>query len=125
MLNSLKTAQLTAEAADEKKAFDILILDLRGLTYLADYFVICSGSNSPQVGAIADQIMQVLAKQGVHASHIEGQTGSTWVLMDYGDVVVHIFEEQARIYYSLEKLWNDAPRVARRVDHRSLQSVSS
>ena len=125
MLNSLKTAQLTAEAADEKKAFDILILDLRGLTYLADYFVICSGSNTPQVGAIADQIMQVLALQGVHASHIEGQANSTWVLMDYGDVVVHIFEEQTRIYYSLEKLWNDAPRVALRTGRRTLQSATS
>jgi ribosome-associated protein len=125
MVNSLEAAQLMAEAADEKKAYDILILDLRGLTYLADYFVICSGSNTTQVGAIADQIMQVLAMQGVRTSHVEGQAGSTWVLMDYGDVVVHIFDEQARIYYSLEKLWNDAPRVAHRVDRRRLQGAPS
>jgi len=125
MVNSLEAAQLMAEAADEKKAFDILILDLRGLTYLTDYFVICSGSNTNQVGAIADQIMQVLAMHGVHTAHVEGQAGSTWVLMDYGDVVVHIFDEQARIYYSLEKLWNDAPRVPRRIDRRTLQGVSS
>lgn len=114
-----------AEAAAEKKAYDILILDLRGLTYLTDYFVICSGSNITQVGAIADQIMQGLARHGVHASHVEGQAGSTWVLMDYGDVVVHIFDEQARIYYSLEKLWNEAPRVPQRTGHRTLQGASS
>jgi len=114
-----------AEAADEKKAFDILILDLRDLTYLADYFVICSASNTSQVGAIADQIMQVLATHEIHASHIEGQAGATWVLMDYGDVVVHIFDEQTRIYYSLEKLWNDAPRVPHRIVSRTLQVASS
>lgn len=125
MVNSLESAQLMAEAADEKKAFDILILDLRGLTYLADYFVICSGSNTTQVGAIADQIMQNLARHGVRTSHVEGQTGSAWLLMDYGDVVVHIFDEQTRIYYSLEKLWNDAPRVALRTGHRMLQGASS
>jgi ribosome-associated protein len=125
MFNSLEAAQLIAEAADEKKAYDILILDLRGLTYLTDFFVICSGSNTTQVGAIADEIMQVLAMHGVHTSHIEGQAGSTWLLMDYGDVVVHIFDEQTRIYYSLEKLWNDAPRVARRIEIRARPGVSS
>jgi ribosome-associated protein len=125
MVNSLESALLIAEAADEKKAFDILILDLRGLTYLADYFVICSGSTATQVGAIADQIMQVLAMHGVRTSHVEGQAGSTWVLMDYGDVVVHIFDEQTRIYYSLEKLWNDARRVPPGIVRRSLQGASS
>ena len=124
MVNSFESAQLMAQAADEKKAYDILILDLRGMTYLADYFVICSGSNSAQVGAISDQIAHVLAMHGIRTSHIEGQAGATWLLMDYGDVVVHIFDEQTRIYYSLEKLWNDAPRVQRRVDHRTLQSAS-
>jgi ribosome-associated protein len=125
MVNSLEAAQLMAEAADEKKAYDILILDLRGLTCLADYFVICSGNNPSQVGAISDQIAQVLAMHRIRTSHIEGQAGATWVLMDYGDVVVHIFDEQARLYYSLEKLWNDAPRVVRRVARRVLQSASS
>lgn len=82
MLNSLEDAQLCAEAADNKKAFDIIILDLRELTYITDYFVICSGSNTTQVSAISDWIGQTLAKTGVHPSHIEGQTESSWVLMD-------------------------------------------
>jgi ribosome-associated protein len=111
MHNSLEDAKLCAEAADDKKAFDIIILDLRGLTYITDYFVICSGSNTTQVSAISDWVVQTLAKTGVHPSHIEGQAESSWVLMDYGNVVVHIFDEQTRAYYSLEKLWGDAAKV--------------
>ena len=110
MRNSRKTALLTAEAADDKKASNILVLDLRGLTYIADYFMICSGSNPAQVGAVSDWIEQTLARSGERVSHIEGQAEASWVLMDYGDVVVHIFDEQARVYYNLEKLWGDAPR---------------
>jgi ribosome-associated protein len=123
MLNSLETAQLSAEAADNKKAFDILILDLRSLTYITDYFIICSASNSSQVGAIADGITHALAEAGVHPSHVEGETEASWVLMDYGDIVVHIFNQQTRIYYSLEKLWGDAPRVPYVAPQRVLQGV--
>ena len=112
MLNSLEAAQLCAGAADSKKAFEILVLDLSKLTSICDYFVICSGSNSTQVGAIAEGVGQDLAKAGVRPSHVEGATEANWVLMDYGDVVVHIFEEQTRTYYSLEKLWGEAPRIA-------------
>jgi ribosome-associated protein len=125
MLNSLESAQLCAEAADGKKAFDILILDLRTLTYIADYFVICSGSNSTQVGAIADGIGHSLGIAGVHPSHVEGETEAKWLLMDYGDVVVHIFEEQTRMYYSLEKLWGEAPRVPLGARPKVLQGASS
>ncbi len=112
MINSREAAQLCAEAADNKKAFDIQILDLRGLNYITDYFIICSGSNTPQVAAIADSIGHALAQVGVRPSHLEGGSESNWVLIDFGDVVVHIFEEQTRFFYSLEKLWGDAPRVA-------------
>src|SRR5271169_1067956 len=123
MLNSLEAAQLSAEAADNKKAFDILILDLRSLTYITDYFIICSASNSSQVGAIADGITHALAEAGAHPSHIEGETEASWVLMDYGDIVVHIFNQQTRIYYSLEKLWGDAPRVPYVAPQSVLQGV--
>ncbi len=112
MLSALETALLSAEAADAKKAFDILVLDLRGLTFITDYFVICSGGSTTHVGAVADWVHQTLAKDGTHPSHIEGGSEASWVLMDYGDVVVHIFDEQARTYYSLERLWGDAPRVS-------------
>jgi ribosome-associated protein len=125
MLNSLEAAKLCAEAAGNKKAFDILILDLRSLTYITDYFVICSASNTTQVGAISDGIGEALAKAGVRPSHVEGEAGANWVLMDYGDIVVHIFDEQTRIYYSLEKLWGDAPRIAAVATRKSLQGIST
>ena len=111
MLSTLKIAQLAAEAADSKKSFDILVLDLRGLTSIADYFVICSASNTTQVGAIADGIGHALAAEGIRPSHVEGGSSASWVLMDYGDVIAHIFDEQARSYYSLDRLWGDAPCV--------------
>ena len=111
MRNALETAQRAAEAADDKKALDILLLDLRGLSSETDAFVICSGSSTTQVGAIADGIGQALAQVGVRPNHIEGAAGATWVLMDYDDVVVHIFEEQTRAYYGLERLWGDAKRI--------------
>ena len=111
MINSLESAKRCAEAAENKKAFEILILDLRILSSVCDYFVICTGSNTTQVGAIADGIDRELAEAGIHPSHVEGATEARWVLMDYGDVVVHLFEEQTRAYYSLEKLWGDAPRI--------------
>jgi ribosome-associated protein len=125
MLNSFEAAQLCAEAADAKKAFNIQILDLRALTYITDYFVICSGSNITQVGAIADGVGQALAKAGIRPSHVEGGAEATWVLMDYGDVVVHVFEEQTRTYYSLDKLWGDAPRIPLAARPRELQGTSS
>jgi len=125
MLNALETAFLAAEAADGKKAFDLLVLDLKGLTSIADYFVICSASNTIQVGAIADGIEHALAGEHVRPSHIEGGSEATWLLMDYGDVVVHIFDEQTRAYYSLDRLWGDAPRIPLRRKELFLQGASS
>ncbi len=125
MLNSLERALLSAEAADDKKAFDILILDLRGITYITDYFVICSASNPTQVGAVSDSVDQKLGRARVSPSHIEGKDGASWVLMDYGDVVVHVFDEQTRLYYNLEKLWGDAPRVPLAARPGALQRASS
>ncbi len=125
MPNVLETALLAAEAADGKKAYDLLVLDLRGLTSIADYFVICSASNTTQVGAIADGIGHALAGEGARPSHIEGGAEATWVLMDYSDVVVHIFDEQARSYYSLDRLWGDAPRVPLSLKAPALLDASS
>ncbi|MGC1455129.1 MAG: ribosome silencing factor [Nitrospirota bacterium] len=124
MLNSMESAQLCARAADSKKAFEILVLDLSKLTSICDYFVICSGSNSTQVGAIAEGIGRELATAGVHPSHVEGATGANWVLMDYGDVVVHIFEEQTRAYFCLEKLWGEAPRISLAAGPMTLSGAS-
>jgi ribosome-associated protein len=125
MYNSLETAQLCAEGAESKKALDIMILDLRTFNTIADFFVICSGSNTTQVGAIADGIGRELAQSGIRYSHLEGTTASQWVLMDYGDVVVHVFEEQTRAYYSLEKLWGDVPRIPVSIGHKELLGATS
>ena len=125
MHDSLERARLCAEAADNKKAFDIQILDLRGLTYITDYFVICSAANTPQISAITDSIGHDLAAQGIRAEHIEGGAESTWVLMDYADVVVHIFDEQTRAFYSLEKLWSESTRVPLAVCSAEIKNAAS
>ena len=107
-------ADRAARLALEKKARDILILDLQGLTSATDHFVVCSAESETQVKAVAGHVQEVLAKEGQKAWHVEGMEGRRWVLLDYVDVVVHVFYSQTRDFYSLETLWGDAP--ARRVD---------
>ncbi len=111
-LKSKDKAVFVAEVAQDKKAKDIQVIELKDLTIIADYFVICSGESSAQVKAIADAVDERLSKKRLHPSGIEGLPYARWVLMDYGDVVVHIFDEETRAYYGLEKLWLDAPRIA-------------
>ncbi|MBE0427474.1 MAG: ribosome silencing factor [Nitrospirae bacterium] len=100
-----------ARAALDKKARDLLILDLQGITTIADYFIICSGESTKQVKAITEHIEEKFSLQDIKPLGIEGLRYSHWVLMDYGDVIIHIFEEETRAYYELEKLWIDAKRV--------------
>ncbi|HEY8418248.1 MAG TPA: ribosome silencing factor [Limnochordales bacterium] len=100
-----------AQAADEKKADQVVILDMRGLTVVTDYFVICSGQSVPQVRAITRGIEEALEQEGVRARGKEGVDSSRWVLLDFGGVVVHVFHHADREYYDLERLWADAPRV--------------
>jgi ribosome-associated protein len=95
----------------DKKAKNVLILDLKGLTTIADYFVVCSGESTTQVKAITELIEEKFDEAGIKPLGIEGLNYRHWVLMDYGDVIVHIFEEETRAYYELEKLWIDAKRV--------------
>jgi ribosome-associated protein len=95
-------------AAEEKQARNIRVLDLREVTSFADYFVIASGANSRQIQAIADEIHQRLKKLGEMPNSMEGYDNADWILMDYGDYLIHIFSEKARLYYDLERLWRDA-----------------
>ena len=98
-------------AAEEKQARSIKVLDLRDVTSFADYFVILSGANTRQIQAISDEIHQHLKKLGEMPNSVEGYDNAEWVLMDYGDYLVHIFSEKARLYYDLERLWRDAKTI--------------
>jgi ribosome-associated protein len=100
-----------AKLAMEKKAGNTVVLDLRKLSTIADFFVICSGDNPAQIRAIADSIDEYCSREKIHPRGREGLEFARWVLMDYGDIVVHIFDREAREYYDLERFWIDAPRV--------------
>ncbi len=95
----------------EKHAEDVVILSLEGLTSLTDFFVICSADSRPQIQAIVDVVKESLSKFGVHPVGIEGTESGIWVLMDYNDVILHIFRSETRELYSLDRLWGDAPKV--------------
>lgn len=103
---------LTAlHAASEKKAIDLVVLDLREIASFTDYFVIASGANERQVQAISDEVYEALKKSGTSGGRIEGYKTAEWILLDYGDFVVHVFEEKARRFYDLERLWRASTRV--------------
>ena len=111
-METKKLANKIAKFASDKKAKDILLLNMAGLSPVTDYYVICSATNTTQVRTIADNIEDELAKEEVFVNHKEGYQDSRWVLMDYGDVVVHVFLEEERDFYNLEHLWADAPSEA-------------
>ncbi|MBK9216384.1 MAG: ribosome silencing factor [Chloracidobacterium sp.] len=104
--------QLAVRCASEKQAFSMVALDLRNIASFTEFFIIASGANQRQVQAIADEISEQLKKQlKVRPIRIEGYSGAEWVLLDYGDFVVHIFNKESREFYDLERLWRDAARV--------------
>ena len=104
-------AVVIAQASVEKKATDVLVLNVAKLTSVTDYLVLCSGESERQVRAIADNVDRVLSSRHTPPLSIEGNSSSQWVLMDFGDVVVNVFRSDVREHYALEKLWGDAPRV--------------
>ena len=111
MMDSKIMALELAKALDSKKGQDIQVLKTGELTTLADYFVICTASSSTQIKALADACEKNLKEQGEPPHHIEGHRGGTWVLMDFSAVVVHIFNDEARKFYDLERLWQDAEKL--------------
>ena len=111
MTKQREMAKIVFDALDEKKGEDIKIIDIHNVSVIADYFVIASGTNSNQVQAIVDNVEEQLGRAGFEAKQIEGNRNSSWILMDYGDVIVHVFDEENRLFYDLERIWRDGKVV--------------
>ncbi len=110
-LSPQAVVNIAVQAAKDKKAEDITVLDIRKVSIIADYFLICTGRSGTQVQAIAENIQEKLKKEDLDALRREGFREGRWVLLDYGDVVIHVFQEAERQFYNLERLWGDAPVV--------------
>ena len=107
MNQSKEMARLACDALEDKKAIDIKVIDIEKITTLADYFIITSGSNRSQVQAMADNVEEMLGKAGCECKQIEGYQSANWILMDYKDIIVHIFCREDRLFYDLERIWRD------------------
>ena len=110
-MTSVEKMQMITKLLDEKKAGNIKVLDVSDLTLLADYFIICSANSTTQVKALSDNLQEFMEEKGEDLVKKEGKQGLNWVLLDYSDVIVHIFYQETREFYSLEKLWADAEEI--------------
>ena len=111
MNKELEMVRLACKAMDEKKAIDIKVIDIHEVSVIADYFVIASGSNLNQVQAMVDNVEEQLGRAGYEPKQVEGTRGSNWILMDYGDLIIHVFDEENRLFYDLERIWRDGKEV--------------
>ena len=107
--------RVAVAAAEDRKAVNLQVLDLDSISDFTEYFLICSGSSERQVQAIADAVLERLRATGVRPLHVEGQREGSWILLDFGSLVVHIFHEETRAFYALERLWSDATDVTERL----------
>ena len=110
-MDSKKLAKIAYEALDDKKGIDITVIDISQISVLADYFIIAGGSNENQVKALADNVEEEFAKAEIAAKHIEGYNNANWILMDFNDVIIHIFNQDDRLFYDLERIWRDGKIV--------------
>ena len=113
MNESRDMAKLAFAALEDKKGEDIRVIQIGDISVLADYLVIANGTNSSQVQALADSVEETLAKNGIEPKRIEGARNSSWILMDYGDVIVHVFSKEDRLFYDLERIWKDGKNIAK------------
>ena len=111
LTDTVQRVREAVSAADDRKAVDLKVLHLQKVSDFTDYFLICSGTSERQVQAIADAVQEKLRAARVRPLHVEGFNRGQWVLIDYGDLVVHVFQEEPRRFYALERLWGDAPEV--------------
>ena len=110
-MTSKEMAKLAYLALEDKKAEDITIIDISGVSVLADYFIIANGTNCNQVTAMADNVDEALHKAGHPVKQVEGYTEGNWVLLDYGDIIVHVFDKENRLFYDLERIWRDGKTI--------------
>ena len=110
-MNSEEFAKKIVKILDGKKGMDIVGIDIHELTTIGDYFILVTGTSSPHVKALADEVEDTLAKEGVEPRRVEGAQSATWILIDYQDVILHIFTKETRDFYNMERLWSDAPRL--------------
>jgi ribosome-associated protein len=110
-MTSKEIAKIAYNALDDKKGIDISIIDITEISVIADYFIIAGGNNENQVQAMVDSVDEELSKEGIHANHIEGYRNANWVLMDYNDVIIHVFNQDDRLFYDLERIWRDGKEI--------------
>ncbi len=110
---SKEMAKLAYEALEDKKGEDIKVISIGKVSSIADYFIIANGTNASQVTALVDNVEEVLGKNGHHPKRIEGVRSASWVLMDYGDIVVHVFSKEDRLFYDLERIWRDGSIISK------------
>ncbi|MBU5481479.1 ribosome silencing factor [Blautia sp. MSJ-19] len=111
MNNEQEMVRIACKAIDDKKAIDIKVIDIHEVSVIADYFIIASGSNLNQVQAIVDNVEEQLGRAGFEPKQIEGTRSSNWILMDYGDLIIHVFDEENRLFYDLERIWRDGKEL--------------
>ena len=110
-MDSREMAKLAVQALEDKKGEDIKVIDISEVSVLADYFIIASGMNVNQVQALSDNVQETLGKAGVYSKQVEGYESANWILLDFGDVIVHIFDSENRFFYDLERIWRDGKLV--------------
>ncbi len=113
MDNSKNMVKLAYQALEEKKGEDITVIEIKDISIIADYFIIANGTNSSQVDALVNSVQETLGRDGYEPKRIEGIRSASWILMDYGDVVVHVFSKEDRLFYNLERIWRDGKTVSR------------
>lgn len=113
MHSSKEMARLAYEALDEKKGEDIRVIEIKDISIIADYFVIANGTNASQVDALVNSVREKLGRAGIEPQRIEGIRTASWILMDYGDVVVHVFSRDDRLFYNLERIWRDGKTISK------------
>jgi len=111
-MTAKEIAGLICTALEEKKAEDIKVLNIEEISIMADYFIIASGTNQNQVHALVDSVELLLKKNDIYPKQVEGYKNANWVLLDYGDVIVHVFDEENRLFYDLERIWRDGKNVS-------------